>query len=99
MARVTAEVKKQRRVEKARKGGLAVLEKYGPVHFSAIGKLGGRPTWQQALAKDKAREAELKLLRSGPGRPRKSHPETGEKKEMPAETWPTGTHFTKGGRQ
>ena len=31
------------------KGGLATLERHGNGHFSAIGQLGGRPTWQQEL--------------------------------------------------
>ena len=86
MVRRTQEVKRQRRIEKARKGGLAVLKKHGREHFSTLGKLGGRPTWQEALAKDKAQEIAAKSLRSGPGRPRKSHPESGEIKELPAET-------------
>lgn len=42
---------KDRRIERARKGGLALKVKNGRDHFVRIGKLGGRPTWQEALAK------------------------------------------------
>ena len=76
--------RKQRRVEKARKGGLATLAKYGPEHYSAIGKLGGRPTWEEALAKAKAHEAEVRSRGVKPGRSRLAPP-SGETKEMPAE--------------
>ena len=65
--------RKQRRVERARKGGLATKAKYGREHFVALGKLGGRPTWQEALAKAKAHEAEVNSKGRGPGRPRNSH--------------------------
>ena len=32
-------------------GGLVTVMRYGRDHMVAIGKLGGRPTWQQALDK------------------------------------------------
>ena len=51
--------RRQRRVEKARKGGLAVKAKYGLRHFSRIGRLGGRPTWQDELAKARGKGARL----------------------------------------
>ena len=35
------------------RGGATTLARYGIQHFSEIGKLGGRPTWQQSLQKDK----------------------------------------------
>ena len=57
------------------KGGRATLEKYGLEHYRQIGKLGGRPTWQEALAKANARQAEAASKGVKPGRPRKSHPE------------------------
>ena len=47
--------RRRRRIERARKGGLAVKAKYGLEYFSRIGRLGGRPTWQQELAKAKAK--------------------------------------------
>ena len=74
----------QRRIERARKGGLATKAKYGREHYSALGKLGGRPTWQEALEKAKALEVELQSHRGKPGRPRTSHPATGERKELTA---------------
>lgn len=49
-----------RKTERARKGGLAVKAKYGIQHFSRIGRLGGRPTWCEALAKAKAKETSLR---------------------------------------
>ena len=68
-----------------RKGGLATLAKHGREHYVALGKLGGRPTWGEALAKAQAQEAERKSRSGpGPGRPRKSHPVTGERKELTA---------------
>ncbi len=77
--------RQQRRTERARKGGLATKAKYGHDHYIRIGKQGGRPTWQEALAKAKARPAELDAQRVKPGRPREAPP-AGETKEMPAET-------------
>ena len=46
--------RKRRLIARARKGGLALLAKRGRDHFVNIGKLGGRPTWQQALEKAKS---------------------------------------------
>ena len=69
-----------------KKGGQTVVEKYGYEHFSRLGKLGGRPTWQEALAKAHARQAELDAQRVKPGRPRKSRPVMGERKELTAPT-------------
>ena len=43
------------------KGGRTVMEKYGREHFSRIGKLGGRPTWQEALDKARAQRPSVKL--------------------------------------
>ena len=77
--------RQQRRTERARKGGLATKAKYGHDHYVRIGRLGGRPTFWEALAKAKAREAEIDSKRVKPGRPRKAPP-SGETKEMPAET-------------
>ena len=48
------------KTERARKGGLAVKTKYGIEHFSRIGRLGGRPTWREALAKAKAKETSVR---------------------------------------
>ena len=57
----------QRRVERAIKGGLALKTKYGREHFVLMGRRGGRPTWQEGLAKAKARASEAKA-----GRPNSS---------------------------
>jgi len=35
------------------RGGVATLARYGLRHFSEIGKLGGRPTVEETIAKDK----------------------------------------------
>ena len=44
-------------VQNGRLGGLAggqvTLQRYGLLHFSDIGKLGGRPTMEETLRKDK----------------------------------------------
>ena len=77
--------RQQRRTERARKGGLSTKAKYGHDHYVRIGSLGGRPTFWEALAKAKAREAAVTSMRVKPGRPRKAPP-TGETKEKPAET-------------
>ena len=77
--------RQQRRTERARKGGLATKAKYGHDHYVHIGSLGGRPTFWQALAKAKAREAEAQSKGVKPGRPRNAPP-AGETKELPAET-------------
>ena len=63
----------QRRVERSRKGGLALKAKYGRDHFVWMGRRGGRPTWQEGLAKAKAREFEGKAK---VGRPSSSEPTT-----------------------
>ena len=70
----TIEKRRQRRVEKARKGGLALKAKYGRDHFVQIGKLGGRPTFWEDLAKRKARTAAIREGIVGPGRPRNAVP-------------------------
>ena len=67
--------RKQRRIEKARKAGLATFAKYGPEHYSVLGKMGGRPTFEESIARAKAREAEAKSKSRGPGRPHLSPPE------------------------
>ena len=77
--------RQQRRTEHARKGGLATRARHGQEHYARIGKLGGRPTFHEALAKARTREAEAQSKGVGPGRPRKAPP-TGETKETPAET-------------
>ena len=46
--------------EAARASGLARLAKHGPAYFSDMGKKGGGRTWQERLAKNKAREAQLR---------------------------------------
>ena len=48
------EDRKRRRIERARKGGLGLLAKRGGEHFVQMGKLGGRPTWQDSLEKAKS---------------------------------------------
>lgn len=42
-------------------GGAVTLARYGRDHFSQIGKLGGRPSWQRELERDK--EARLNASR------------------------------------
>ena len=53
---VNEEQRRRRRIERARKGGEAVKAKYGLEYYSRIGRLGGRPTWQEELAKARARD-------------------------------------------
>ena len=67
--------RRERRIERARKGGQALKTKYGQEHFARIGSLGGRPTWQEALAKARAREAETAERRNKPVRPRNAPPD------------------------
>ena len=50
--------RKRRRIERSRKGGLALKAKYGRDHFVWMGQRGGRPTWQDDLAQARARESE-----------------------------------------
>ena len=50
----------RRRIERSRKGGLALKTKYGRDHFVQMGRFGGRPTWQEALEQARAREAKAK---------------------------------------
>ena len=76
----TIEERHQRRVEKARKAGLALKAKYGHEHFVRIGKLGGRPTFWESLAKEKARQAAIQERIVGPGRPRNASPGRGRDK-------------------
>ncbi len=81
--RPSAIARRQRnRTERARKGGLATMAKYGREHYARIGKLGGRPTFHEAVAKARAREAEVQSKRTMPGRPRRAPP-AGETKEAP----------------
>ena len=68
----STEKRRQRRIDKARKGGLATKAKYGHDHYVRIGSRGGRPTFWEALAKAKAHEAAIASMRVKPGRPRKS---------------------------
>ena len=74
--------RQQSRTERARKGGTATMARYGREHYVRIGKLGGRPTFHEAVAKARAREAEVQSKRTMPGRPRKAPP-AGETKEAP----------------
>ena len=74
--------RQQRRTERARKGGTATMARYGREHYVRIGRLGGRPTFHEAVAKARAREAEVKSRGTGPGRPRNAPP-TGETKDAP----------------
>ena len=74
--------RQQNRTERARKGGLATKARYGREHYVRIGKLGGRPTFHEAVAKARAREAEVQSKRTMPGRPRRAPP-AGETKEAP----------------
>ena len=76
--------RQQSRIERARKGGLATKAKYGREHYVRIGKLGGRPTFHEAVAKARARETEVQSKRTMPGRPR-SAPPAGETKKVPAD--------------
>ena len=64
--------RQRRRIGRSRKGGLALKAKYGRDHFVQMGRLGGRPTWQQELAKARAKEAAALANRPKAGRPRKS---------------------------
>ena len=48
--------------------------------------VGGRPTWQEALAKAKTHESEIGERRIRHGRPRNAPPDEGLTKEMPADT-------------
>ena len=52
--------RKRRRIERSRKGGLALKTKYGRDHFVQMGRFGGRPTWQEALEQARARETKTK---------------------------------------
>ena len=66
--------RQDRRTERARKGGLGTKAKYGHDHYVKIGKLGGRPTFWESLAKAKAREADIHSKGVKPGRPRNAPP-------------------------
>jgi len=47
----------EKRRAAGRIGGLTTLNRYGRGHMARIGRLGGRPTWQESLTKaKKARE-------------------------------------------
>jgi len=39
------------RAENGRKGGLATLQRHGTQHFQKAGRLGGRPSFQEALTR------------------------------------------------
>lgn len=65
-------------VQNGRSGGLSTLNLHGGEltdtgkikHFSDIGKLGGRPTWQETLKRDKeARDNARIQARSRKGEP------------------------------
>ena len=56
----------QRRVERSRKGGLALKASYGRDHFVWMGQRGGRPNWQEELAKARVRESEGKAKAGRP---------------------------------
>ena len=43
---------------------LATMARYGREHYARIGRLGGRPTFHEAVAKAKAREAEVESRRN-----------------------------------
>ena len=81
----------QRRIERARKGGLALKAKYGRDHFVRMGKLGGRPTFWEALEKARQREAEIRANKVKPGRPRKAHKNIEERSCQPSRGLP-GNH-------
>ena len=64
----TVAKRQQLRKEHARKAGLATKVKYGREHYVRIGKLGGRPTFHEAVVKAMAREAEAQSKGIRPGR-------------------------------
>ena len=66
--------RRRRRTDRARKGGQALLDKYGREHFSRMGRRGGRPTFWQSLDNARAQGAEDRDSRPKPGRPRTSQP-------------------------
>lgn len=65
--------------EAGRRGGKALAkaerERLGEEGYrqkmQALGRMGGRPTWEQALQRAKEQEEAIKARRRGPGRPRK----------------------------
>ena len=63
-----SEAERQRRINRSRKGGLATKAKYGREHFVRLGKMGGRPTWEEALDKARAQAAARKPRRGRPPR-------------------------------
>lgn len=60
-------------------GGAVTVARYGHAHMRRIGLMGGRPTWQQALAKELARnpKATLNGMRR---RPRIERKESGQER-------------------
>jgi hypothetical protein len=46
------------------KGGRTTVAKYGIEHMREIGRLGGRPTWQEELTIDEYRKQALLRVRS-----------------------------------
>ena len=60
--------------EAAPKGGAATLERHGRVHFSELGKRGGRPTFEEALEKARSRSESGQASRGSPGRPKLRDP-------------------------
>ena len=52
--------RRRRRIARARQGGLAVKAKYARDYFPRTGRLGGRPTWREELARAKAKEGDTR---------------------------------------
>ena len=48
-------------------GGTATFERHGRDHMSAIGRRGGRPTWEESLEKARKREEEARQRARGRG--------------------------------
>ena len=73
----------RQRSEAGKKGGVTTVARYGRAHMHRIGLLGGRPTWQAAIAKANGNPvrpgAKQEVARAGhqvgPG----SHSNTGKK--------------------
>jgi hypothetical protein len=61
--------------DSGRLGGLQTYLRYGVVHMRKIGRLGGRPTWEETLARSRAKRRARQ--HPSPARVTKSIPEEG----------------------